>query len=486
MSRVIMVRGGSRRSVIKAGMRGAPGADGEGGGGSAGVASFNTRTGIVTLTGADVTDALGYVPADGASLATVAFSGSYPDLADKPFIPSAPGDVGAASSAQGALADTAVQPAALAVQLNLKVDKITGYGLSQENFTPAEKAKLAGLDGNLWKGEYTTLVALQSAHPTAEPGSSANVDAGIGDPVLRYIWDDNDNEWVAQAGSADPITAAQVKTLYESNPDTNAYTDAEKTKLGDIAANATANPDTDSLSEGATNKWFTDARVRAAVLTGLSMASAAAVSATDNVLVAFGKLQKQITDLIATVSGKQDTLVSATNIKTINGASVLGAGDLTVGGLANPMTTAGDVIVAGAAGAPARLAIGTEGQVPVVRSGTLVYEAQAGDTVPFAPVVADATTVRTLAITDAGNYLRFTNAAATVCTVAPQASVTWAAYTEVHVRRVGAGNLTLTPGAGVTLNAPSGGTLVLTAGMSVTLKRVTADEWDVIGQTVAA
>lgn len=178
------------------------------------------------------------------------------------------------------------------------------------------------------------------------------------------------------------------------------------------------------------------------------------------------------------VAGTNVSLSSDGNTVTIDAT---GGG----GGMTNPMTAAGDVIVGGASGAPARLAIGTEGQVPVVRSGALVYEAQAGGTVPFAPVVADATTARTLVITDAGNYLRFTNSAATVCTVAPQASVAWAAYTEVHVRRVGAGNLTLTPGAGVTLNAPSGGTLVLTAGMSVTLKRVTADEWDVIGQTVA-
>jgi len=38
----------------------------------------------------------------------------------------------------------------------------------------------------------------------------------------------------------------------------------------------------------------------------------------------------------------------------------------------------------------------------------------------------------------------------------------------------------------VTLNAPSGGTLVLTNNMTVTLKRVAANVWDVIGQTVAA
>lgn len=39
-----------------------------GGSGSSGVSSFNTRTGAVTLTDTDVTDALGYTPADAADL----------------------------------------------------------------------------------------------------------------------------------------------------------------------------------------------------------------------------------------------------------------------------------------------------------------------------------------------------------------------------------------------------------------------------------
>lgn len=38
------------------------------------------------------------------------------------------------------------------------------------------------------------------------------------------------------------------------------------------------------------------------------------------------------TGLQSALDGKQATLVSATNIKTINGASVLGSGDLTVSG----------------------------------------------------------------------------------------------------------------------------------------------------------
>ncbi len=104
----------------------------------------------------------------------------------------------------------------------------------------------------------------------------------------------------------------------------------------------------------------------------------------------------------------------------------------------------------------------------------------------FAPVVGETGTARTAGLADAGSYLRFTHTSASTYTIAPQASVAWAADTEIHIRRAAAGNLTLTAGAGVTLNAPSGGTLVMTNAMSVTLKRVAENVWDVIGQTVAA
>jgi hypothetical protein len=171
-------------------------------------------------------------------------------------------------------------------------------------------------------------------------------------------------------------------------------------------------------------------------MTGLSLVTGTAVAATDTVLEAFGKLQKQITDLTTTVSGKQATLVSGTNIKTINGLALPGVGDLAV--VAAP-----------------------------------------------SPTITEATTARTLGLVGANAYIRFTNATASTCTVAPQSSVVWLADTEIHIRRAAVGNLTLTPGAGVTLNAPSGGTLVMTDRMSVTLKRVALNEWDVIGQTVA-
>jgi len=101
-------------------------------------------------------------------------------------------------------------------------------------------------------------------------------------------------------------------------------------------------------------------------------------------------------------------------------------------------------------------------------------------------VVSKTATAQTSLLADAGQYLRFTNTSASTYTVAPQALVAWADNTEIHIRRAANANLTLAAGSGVTLNAPNGGTLVLTNNMTVTLKRVATNVWDVIGQTVAA
>lgn len=60
--------------------------------------------------------------------------------------------------------------------------------------------------------------------------------------------------------------------------------------------------DTDDISEGSTNLYFTATRVRDAVLTGLSTATNAIISATDSVLTAFGKIQAQITANLSTLT----------------------------------------------------------------------------------------------------------------------------------------------------------------------------------------
>lgn len=67
----------------------------------------------------------------------------------------------------------------------------------------------------------------------------------------------------------------------------------------------TASPgSTDAVPEGAVNKYWTLARTLGSILTGLVTTNPAVIAATDTVLVAFGKLQRQITDIAISVGGK--------------------------------------------------------------------------------------------------------------------------------------------------------------------------------------
>lgn len=153
----------------------------------------------------------------------------------------------------------------------------TEAGLSENNLTDSEKTKLSNvpadtntalslkLDASAYndrfKGKFTTLLALQTAYPTASAGDYAQVDAGSGSNVVNYNYDLEEG-WVE--GSSTPSAS-----------------------------------NTDELPEGSTNLYFTTARVLATVLTGISFATGGAIVSTDSILVALGKLQNQITNLLS-------------------------------------------------------------------------------------------------------------------------------------------------------------------------------------------
>lgn len=73
----------------------------------------------------------------------------------------------------------------------------------------------------------------------------------------------------------------------------------DRDEKGRVSGTSTAT--TDDLPEGAANLYFTAQRVRDVVLTGLSLASDADITAVDTALVAFGKLQAQITALTSSI-----------------------------------------------------------------------------------------------------------------------------------------------------------------------------------------
>jgi hypothetical protein len=134
-----------------------------------------------------------------------------------------------------------------------------------------------------FKGKYASLANLQAAHPTGNDGDYAIVDAGAGIAAVEYIWDSSEG-WV----------------------------------LGNSMGAST----TDSLPEGSSNLYFTTARVLASLLTGISFVTGGSIVSTDSVLTAFGKLQKQINDVIVSVglkegsSNKQNSLsIDGTGIK---------------------------------------------------------------------------------------------------------------------------------------------------------------------------
>ena len=67
----------------------------------------------------------------------------------------------------------------------------------------------------------------------------------------------------AEAANASPLTDAEIKTQYENNPDTNEFSDAEKTKLAGVEASATADQSNAEIKTAyeanANTNAFTDA-----------------------------------------------------------------------------------------------------------------------------------------------------------------------------------------------------------------------------------
>ena len=90
-------------------------------------------------------------------------------------------------------------------------------------------------------------------------------------------------------------------------------------------------------------------------------------------------------------------------------------------------------------------------------------------------------TTYTTVLADAGKIVECSNAGAIALTIPPNASVAYAVGTQIVVVQTGAGVVTLTPGAGVTLN--SRGSLLATAGQYAVafLYKQATNTWIVTG-----
>lgn len=220
-------------------------------------------------------------------------------------------------------------------KLLLKVDKVTGKALSTNDFTNAYKTKIDGLEGPMYRGTFSTFALLAAGVNNPVAGNYADVDAA-GMDAARYIWDASDSKWLLSASTATPLTAAQVKSLYESNSDTNAYPNADKAKVASVATGATANSTdaalrdrsthtgTQSISTVAGLQSAIDAKVTAVTGQGLitdaqvsklnGIATGATANDTDANLK--NRANHTGTQAIATVSGLQTALDAKVNTES--------------------------------------------------------------------------------------------------------------------------------------------------------------------------
>ncbi len=437
-------------------------------------------------------------------------------------------------------------PANAALGLAGKVDKAEGQSL----MTDAERAKLGGIEAGATanatdaqlrdRATHTgtqaidTVSGLQAALDekidTAERGVSGGVAtldeyARIPSSQLPSYVDD-----VLEFPTRDdfPATGEGGKIYIAVNQGTQANPTRQYRWTGSVYAEINPSPGTtDALAEGSTNLYFSEHRVRNTVLTGLSLAVSTAVTAADTVLSSLGKLQAQLglkapldspaftgnpTAPTAAADDNDTTIANTAFVRAAMGLFGLGLNAMPVVSDLDSLKTSGMYRM----NAPTTGHPGFEyGSIVVLpRAGTEVAQlvlSNVGNRVKFRHLVGTnwgawqeiwhtgnfnpatkqdksslvtTATSRTLALTDAWNYVRPGTTGAVTLTVPTNASVAFDVGTEITVRALG--NITLAAASGVTLNAPSGGTLNMTARMTVTLKKVGTNEWDVIGQTVAA
>jgi hypothetical protein len=108
---------------------------------------------------------------------------------------------------------------------------------------------------------------------------------------------------------------------------------------GSAYVNITASPgSTDSITEGSTNLYFTEGRVRSTLLDGLNITVGGVISSTDSVLGSLGKLQKQTTDHSSNSSNPHSTTAAQVGAPTIAGVGATGTWSIGITGNAGSAT----------------------------------------------------------------------------------------------------------------------------------------------------
>jgi hypothetical protein len=263
-----------------------------------------------------------------------------------------------------------------------------------------------------------------------------------------------------------------LQTALDGKVDENtAITGATKTKVtydqkGLVTAGADAT--TADIADSTNKRYVTDAQL---VVVGNTSGTNTGDNATNS----------QYSGLAAS---KQDTLVSNTNIKTINSTSVLGSGNISVEPLITATTSAdyyrGDKTFA----TLNKAAVGlgnvdntSDANKPVSTATQTALDAKTNKLV----VANRQTASYTLVLSDADKLVEMNVASANNLTVPLNSSVAFSTGTQILLAQYGAGQTTIVATSGVTIRS-NGAKLKLNAQYSgATLVKIAENEWYLFG-----
>ena len=101
-----------------------------------------------------------------------------------------------------------------------KVDKVTGKGLSTEDFSTEEKSKLAALSPR-YRGTYATTALVDSEVVDPVAGDYALVEV-VGEPQQVSFWDATNDEWDHKV--VEPMTGEEIVEALFATEDSAGYT----------------------------------------------------------------------------------------------------------------------------------------------------------------------------------------------------------------------------------------------------------------------
>lgn len=158
-----------------------------------------------------------------------------------------------------------------------KVDKVTGKGLSTNDFTDTYRTKLDGASLGNYRGTFSTLIALTTAIPAGNAGDYANV-VTFGTDMVQYTWDDVNALWVS-LNAAEDFNGDDIATLLYNTSDAAGY-DKETNRIFTTA-------DKTAL-DGAASEEYVNSLAQAAGIIGPAYAAFAYFDATGTAITITG------------------------------------------------------------------------------------------------------------------------------------------------------------------------------------------------------